>query len=84
MTVAAHDDVDRWPPGADIENEVLLIRGFIQHVTLPLILNSTPAPIILGTATIFRIEGRTFIVTAAHTLKSDPDDPYSGDILAGA
>src|ERR1700730_8390142 len=27
------------------ENEVLLIRGFIQHVTLPLILNSTPAPI---------------------------------------
>jgi len=50
-----------------------LARSFILRVTIPLLLDAEPVPHILGTATLFKSEGRVFLVTAAHLLHEDGD-----------
>jgi hypothetical protein len=53
------------------------ITGFILEATIPLLADG---PKVLGTGTLFTHEDRYFIVTAAHILKVDEDDPTSADI----
>jgi hypothetical protein len=57
-----------------------IIDAFILKVSLPLLADAGGQMAILGTGTLFNIEGRSFIVTADHNLKEDPDDPDSPDI----
>lgn len=58
-----------------------LVEAFILKVTLPLLLDTGgPQAEVLGTATLFRIDGRVFVVTAAHVLLTDPYDPSSPQI----
>jgi hypothetical protein len=56
------------------------VNRFILRVSLPLLSDGTQSPKILGTGTLFRIDGRVFLVTAAHLLKEDPEDSSSNDI----
>jgi hypothetical protein len=56
------------------------ITRYVVMVTIPVLANGSPAPSILGTGTLFTHEDRYFIVTAAHILKTDVDDPSSADI----
>ena len=49
-----------------------LVSRYVLEVTIPLF---TDGPKILGMSTLFTHEGRHFIVTAAHILKVDPNDP---------
>ena len=57
------------------------IFSYAVEATVPLLADG---PTILGTGTLFAHEDRHFIVTAAHILKVDHDDPESEDIdLAG-
>jgi hypothetical protein len=62
------------------EKETEAVNGFILRVTLPLLIDAQPSPKILGTGTLFQAEGRAFLVTAAHILKTNPDDLESDDI----
>ena len=51
--------------------------GFVVEATVPLLADG---PTVLGTGTLFTHEGKHFIVTAAHILKVDHEDPESEDI----
>lgn len=57
-----------------------LVHNFILRVTIPILQDAGECPNVLGTGTLFRIQGRSFIVTAAHILKKDEKDLYSPDI----
>lgn len=63
--------------GADEEP---LVHNFMLRVTIPILLDAGECPDILGTGTLFRIQGRSFIVTAAHILKVDDKDLYSANV----
>lgn len=72
---------------ATMRNKALLdeqkhsaIINYVNASTIPLLADATEAPDILGTGTLFQHEDRYFIITAAHILKSDPDNPCSQDI----
>jgi hypothetical protein len=54
-----------------------LVSGYVVEVTIPLLADG---PKVLGTGTLFTHEDRHFIVTAAHILKVDENDPGSADI----
>ncbi|MEA3031935.1 MAG: hypothetical protein QOG13_3260 [Sphingomonadales bacterium] len=60
----------------DVQKDAAITQ-FAVEVTLPLLADG---PKMLGTGTLFTHEGRYFIVTAAHILKVDEDDPGSADI----
>jgi len=56
------------------------VDAFILKVSLPLLTDASERMAVLGTGTLFHINERYFIVTAAHILKEDPDDFSSPDI----
>lgn len=56
------------------------VTHYILKSTVPLLADAAPSPWILGTGTLFEHEGRHFIVTAAHILKTDANDLSSPDI----
>ena len=61
-----------------------LVSRYVVEVTIPLLADNPKldeqGPIVLGTGTLFAHGGRHFIVTAAHILKKDQQDPASEDI----
>lgn len=59
------------------EQQDALVSQYVLEVTVPLLADG---PTILGTGTLFTHENRYFIVTAAHILKADQDNPTSADI----
>lgn len=67
----------------DAQQDALVSR-YVVEVTIPLLADNPnlveQGPIVLGTGTLFEHEGRHFIVTAAHILKVDEEDPKSADI----
>ena len=64
----------------DVQKDAALF-GYVVEATVPLLADG---PTVLGTGTLFTHEGRHFIMTAAHILKVDHNNPESDDIdLAG-
>lgn len=64
----------------DVQKDAALFN-YLVCSTVPLL---SDGPTVLGTGTLFTHEDRHFIVTAAHVLKVDHEDPESEDIdLAG-
>ena len=60
----------------DIQKDSALF-GYVVEATVPLLADG---PTVLGTGTLFTHEGRHFVVTAAHILKVDHNNPDSDDI----
>ena len=62
------------------QTEQVLVNAEILNVTLPLLFDGAEAPEVLGTGTLFYVDDRAFVVTAAHLFKEDENDPFSADI----
>ena len=58
----------------DVELRRKAVHAFILRASLPLLADAGERMAVLGTGTLFYINERYFIVTAAHILKEDPDD----------
>jgi hypothetical protein len=72
---------------SDDENESVALHDFIYHTTLPLISKDQGQTCLIGTGTLFKVAGKHFLVTAAHTLDhfepagwSYPAHPLRGEI----